>query len=88
MGFVEIGGEMPYRLSVAFLSHFGDRFMRKLSVFSFAAALVAVSFVGPVSAEPQWGWECDGSKSISVEHETLVQSVAETDGPQSTKPAD
>lgn len=64
--------------------------MRKLSVFSFVAALVAVSFAGPVSAEPQGGYggECGGFKTLSVENETLDQSVAETDGPQSTKPAD
>ncbi|MDA1089438.1 MAG: hypothetical protein O3A85_03880 [Proteobacteria bacterium] len=63
--------------------------MRTLSVFAFVAALVAVSFAGPVSAEPQWSWgDCDGQKSLSVENETVDQSVAETKGQQSTKPAD
>lgn len=64
--------------------------MRTLSVISFVAALVAVSFAGPVSAEPQGGCGggCGGYETLSVENETLDQSVAETDGPQSTKPAD
>lgn len=64
--------------------------MRTLSVISFVAALVAVSFAGPVSAEPQGGCggRCGGYETLSVENETLDQSVAETDGPQSTKPAD
>ena len=60
--------------------------MRTLSVIFLVAALVAVSFAGPVSAEPQGG--CGGYETLSVENETLDQSVAETDGPQSTKPAD
>jgi len=64
--------------------------MRPLFIFAFAAALVAVSFAGPVSAEPGWSWggDCSERKSLSVEIETKDQSVAETDGPQSTKPAD
>jgi len=63
--------------------------MRTLSVISFVAALVAVSFAGPVSAEPQGGCGggCGGYETLFVENETLDQSVAETDGPQSTKPA-
>ena len=64
--------------------------MRTLSVIFLVAALVAVSFAGPVSAEPQGGYGggCGGYETLSVENETLDQSVAETDGPQSTKPAD
>ncbi len=63
--------------------------MHKFFVFSFAAAFVAFSFAGQVSAEPNWSWgECDGYKTLSVENETLDQSVAETDGPKSIKPAD
>ena len=64
--------------------------MRTLSVISFVVAVVAVSFAGPVSAEPQGGCGggCGGYETLSVENETLDQSVAETDGPQSTKPAD
>ena len=40
--------------------------MRTLSVISFVAALVAVSFAGPVSAEPQGG--CGGYETLSVEN--------------------
>lgn len=65
--------------------------MRKPILLSFAAALVAVGFVGPASAGngEGYGWgACDGHRTLSVENETLDQSVAETDGQQSTKPAD
>ena len=51
-GFVEFCGEIPWFLLTAFLSQAGDSLMRTLSVISFVAALVAVSFAGPVSAEP------------------------------------
>ena len=61
--------------------------MRTLIALSFVAALLAVSFAGPVSAGSDWG-VCDGHKTLSVENETQDQSVAESDGPQSTKPAD
>jgi hypothetical protein len=69
---------------MAFLSQAGDSLMRTLIALSFVAALFAVSFAGPVSA----GMGCDGYKTLSVENETHDQSVAESDGPQSTKPAD
>ena len=58
--------------------------MRTLIALSFVAALFAVSFAGPASA----GMGCNGSHTLSVENKSLDQSVAETDGPQSTKPAD
>jgi len=58
--------------------------MRKLSVISFVAALLAVSFAVPASA----GSGCDGYSTLSVENGHLDQSVAETDGQQSMKPAD
>ncbi len=64
--------------------------MKKFSLFAFAAALFAFGFTGPASAEePKWGWgECDSQRTLSVENETLDQSVAESDGPESTKPAE
>ncbi len=65
--------------------------MQKLSMFIFAAALIAFGFAGQASAAPEstpgWGWGegCD-NKTLSVENETLDQSVAETGQPQPPKP--
>ena len=69
-GFVEFCGEIPWFLLTAFLSQAGDSLMRTLSVISFVAALVAVSFAGPVSAEPQGGCGggCGGYETLSVEN--------------------
>ncbi len=70
--------------------------MKKFSLFVFVAAIFAFGLTGQASAEPQAGaespkWsfgECDSNKTLSVENEALNQSVAETDGDQSTKPAE
>ncbi len=67
-----------------------DTCMKKFSFLAFAAALFAFGFTGPANAEkPNWGWgECDSEKTLSVENETLDQSVAESAAPESTKPAE
>ncbi len=67
-----------------------DTCMKKFSLFAFAAALFAFGFTGPASAEPpKWSWgECESSKTLSVENESLDQSVAESTAPESTKPAE
>ncbi len=67
-----------------------DTCMKKFSFIAFAAALFAFGFTGPASAEEtKWSWgECESSKTLSVENETLDQSVAESGEPESTKPAE
>lgn len=66
--------------------------MKKLSLFTFVAALFAFGFAGSASADgdkTKWGWgECEGSKILSVENESLDQSVAESTMPEGTEPAE
>ena len=64
--------------------------MKKFSLFTFAAALFALGFAGPASAEePKWSWvECESSKILSVENESHDQSVAESTMPEGSKPAE
>jgi len=64
--------------------------MKKAPLFAIVGALFVFGIAGQAFAgDPKWGWgECDSNKTLSVENETLDQSVAEGDGPQSTKPAE
>jgi hypothetical protein len=61
--------------------------MRNFSLFAFVAALFAIAFTGPASAEPNWGWgECQDMKTLSVENEEGTdQSIAENPTPETPK---